>query len=236
MKLPELYEGRLVKRYKRFLADIELKDGRLVTAHCANPGAMTGLAVPGTEVFLSKSDDPRRRLAYSWELCRVGGSLVCVNTARANPLAQEAIEGGRITQLAGFSKLRREVTAGASRIDFRLEYPRNTGFPSLCWVEVKNVTLDRGGGTSAFPDSVTKRGARHLHELIALRQSGARAVLLFCSSRSDTRRVIPAGDIDPTYAKALLAAHAAGVEILAYAARISLRELALARRVPVVLD
>lgn len=228
MKLPKLYEGRLLRRYKRFLADIELISGELVTAHCANPGAMTGLALPGSQVYLSRSDDPRRKLPYSWELCRVGRGLVCVNTARANPLAAEALQNGVVRELTGFVALRREVTVGESRIDFRLEFPEGR-----CWVEVKNVTLDRGNGVSAFPDSVTKRGARHLRELIELKQQGERAVLLFCSSRSDTQRVIPARDIDPVYAEALAEAHAAGVELLAYACKISQRELRLSKRVPV---
>ncbi|MGE0327176.1 MAG: DNA/RNA nuclease SfsA [Polyangiaceae bacterium] len=231
MKLPALYRGRLLKRYKRFLADIELDSGEFITAHCANPGAMTGLAVPGSEVYLSKSDDPKRKLAYSWELCRVARGLVCVNTARANPLAHEALLASRIAELAGFLTCRREVSVGESRIDFRLEFEDGP-----CWVEVKNVTLDRGEGTSAFPDSVTKRGARHLRELSDLKRRGERAVLLFCSSRSDTRRVIPARDIDPAYADALIEAHVSGVEILAYAARVTQRELSLTHRVPVDLQ
>ncbi len=228
MRLPKLEKGRLLKRYKRFLADIELATGERITAHCANPGAMTGLAAPGSEVFLSRSDDPKRKLPYSWELCRVGRGLVCVNTARANPLAQEALEAGTVRELVGFSSLRREVSTGESRIDFQLEFPAG-----LCWVEVKNVTLDRGQGTSAFPDSVTKRGAKHLRELIDLKRGGDRAVLLFCSSRGDTQRVIAARDIDPAYADALVEAHEAGVEILAYACHVTQRELLLTHRVPV---
>ncbi|MCB9609299.1 MAG: DNA/RNA nuclease SfsA [Polyangiaceae bacterium] len=231
MKLPPLHRGHLLKRYKRFLADVELEGGEVITAHCANPGAMTGLAVPGSEVFLSRSDDPKRKLPYSWELCRVGRGLVCVNTARANPIAHEALLASRVAELAGFLECRREVSIGESRIDFRLEFSEGP-----CWVEVKNVTLDRGGGTSAFPDSVTKRGARHLRELRDLKRRGERAVLLFCSSRSDTRRVIPARDIDPAYADALLEAHTAGVEIIAYAARVTQRELCLTNRIPVELE
>lgn len=230
MKLPPLVCGKLLRRYKRFLADIELGDGRAVTAHCANPGSMRGLAEPGSEVYLSHSDNPKRKLSYSWELVATASGLVCVNTARANPLVAEALASGSIRELAGFSELRREVPYGDSRIDFELWFGADR-----CLLEVKNVTLDFGDGTSAFPDSVTARGARHLAELERAKAAGIRAVLLFCCSRSDTLRVVPASEIDPTYAAALRRAAAAGVEILAYAGRVSRDELTLTHAVPVQL-
>ncbi len=257
MKLPPLIRGQLIKRYKRFLADILLEGGELITAHVANPGAMTGLAAPGSEVYLSQSDDPRRKLRHSWELVRAGRALVCVNTARANPLVEEALRSGAIAELAGFSALRREVPYGDSRLDFELLFDdaqrptpgaandalrslahnvRTTDDstpPTRCLVEVKQVTLDLGDGESGFPDTVTQRGARHLRELISARRAGHRAVLLFCSGRGDTRAVRPAAHIDQAYAEGLREAHAAGVEVLAYAGRVTQRALTLTHRVPV---
>ncbi len=230
MKLPPLVSGALLRRYKRFLADIALDSGETITAHCANPGSMRGLAEPGSRVYLSQSDNPKRKLSYSWELVATPSGLVCVNTARANPLVAEALTAGSIKELAGFNELRREVPYGDSRIDFELWFGSRR-----CLLEVKNVTLDFGDGTSAFPDSVTTRGARHLAELEHAKAAGARAVLLFCCSRSDTRRVVPASAIDPTYAAALRRAAAAGVEVLAYAGRVELRRLSLTHAVPVEL-
>lgn len=234
MKLPPLIRGQLVKRYKRFLADIVLEGGEPITAHVANPGAMTGLAAPGSEVYMSQSDDPRRKLRHSWELVRAGRALVCVNTARANPLVEEALRSGAIAELAGFSALRREVPYGDSRLDFELLFDdADPSTPTRCLVEVKQVTLDLGDGESGFPDAVTQRGARHLRELISARRAGHRAVLLFCSGRSDTEAVRPAAHIDRAYAEGLREAHTAGVEVLAYAGRITQRALTLTRRVPV---
>jgi sugar fermentation stimulation protein A len=204
--------GILVRRYKRFLADVTI-DGRAETAHCANPGSMLGLAEPGSRIWLSTSSNPSRKLRLSWELIESAGGLVGINTGYANRLAEEALRAGRIEALAGYSSLRREVTYGdGSRVDFLLE---DAGRPP-CYVEVKSVTLKRAE-TAEFPDAVTARGTRHLRELIAMRQAGFRAVMLFLAQRGDCRRLTIAGDIDPAYDAALGQARQAGVEMMAYA-------------------
>ena len=217
MRFPApLLPGRLIRRYKRFLADVEI-DGRFETAHCANPGSMLGLAEPGSAVWLSENADPARKLRLSWELVEVAGGLVGINTGCANRLAVEAIATGGIAELAGYPALRREVACGtASRIDLLLEGPARPP----CYVEVKSVTLKRAA-LAEFPDAVTARGARHLRELVLLRRAGARAVMLFIAQRADCPEFAVAGDIDPTYARELAAARAAGVEMLAYGCRVS---------------
>jgi sugar fermentation stimulation protein A len=213
---PPLMAGVLVRRYKRFLADVEI-DGRIETAHCANPGSMLGLAPPGAPILLSASDNPKRKLRLTWELVKVAGALVGINTAYANRLVEEAIRAGRIEALAGYAGFRREVPYGeGSRIDFLLS---GAGRPP-CYVEVKSVTLKRHEAAE-FPDSVTARGARHLRELSAMRSAGARAVMLFVAQRDDCGRLEVAADIDPAYAAALTRAREAGVEVLAYACRVS---------------
>lgn len=228
MQLPALLRGALVKRYKRFLADIKLDNGEVITAHCPNPGSMRGLAEPGWQVYVSHQPSRSRKLAYTWELVEAPGGLVCVNTARANALVEEALISGVIEPLRGFNELRREVPFQDSRIDFQLEF--NTG---ACLVEVKNVTLSLDGEVSGFPDSVTLRGRKHLLALSSAHAAGFRSVLLFCSTRSDTREIRPAHLIDPKYAEALRAAAQAGVEVLGYAAEIELGGMKLTRRVPV---
>lgn len=213
---PPLTPGILVRRYKRFLADVTI-DGRPETAHCANPGSMLGLALPGSRTWLSLSSNPARKLRLSWELVEVGGALVGINTGCANRLAEEAIRAGKIDGLAGYDLLRREVAYGeSSRVDFLLE---GSGRPP-CYVEVKSVTLKRGD-TAEFPDAVTARGTRHLRELAAMRRAGARAVMLFLAQRGDCNRLTIAGDIDPAYAAALAQAQEAGVEVMAQACRLS---------------
>jgi sugar fermentation stimulation protein A len=218
MRFPHpLIPGRLQRRYKRFLSDILLDDGRAVTAHCANPGSMLGLATPGARVWLSPAANPARKLRWSWELVEApseaGSTLVGINTGRANALVDEALAAGRIAELAGYAARRREVRYGkASRVDFLLE--DGTGPP--CYLEVKSVTLRRRGRIAEFPDAVTARGSRHLAELAAMAGQGARAVLLFLVQRGDCEGVAVAGDIDSAYAAALAAARAAGVEILCY--------------------
>lgn len=219
MRFPRpLVRAVLLRRYKRFLADARLMDGTVTTAHCANPGSMLGVTELGAEIWLLPQGDPRRKLAWSWELIRVGGHLVGINTGHPNRLAEEAIAAGKIQALAGYKSLRREVAYGrSSRIDLLLEGP---GRP-ICYVEVKNVHLKRGP-LAEFPDCVTARGAKHLAELAQMVAQGHRAVMLYVVQRGDCERFGVAADLDPVYAMALEEAQAAGVEILCYACRVGL--------------
>src|ERR1700687_2027858 len=225
----------LVRRYKRFLADVVLPGGEEITAHVANPGAMTGLASPGARVFLSKSDKPNRKLPHSWELVEAdlgsGPELVGVNTAHPNVIAGQAIAAGAIAELAGYASQRREVKYGeSSRVDFLLETP---GRPP-CYVEVKNVHLMRERGLAEFPDSVTARGARHLDELATMVAAGHRAAMLYLIQIGSADRFALARDIDRRYGEAFDRARAAGVGALAYRCAISADEIALAGAVSIV--
>src|SRR5712672_2441119 len=229
-----LVPATLVRRYKRFLADVVLPTGEEITAHVANPGAMTGLAAPGARVWLSKSDNPKRKLAYSWELIEVdfggGSELVGVNTAHPNALAAEALAAGLIPELVGYAAARREVRYGRnSRVDFLLEDPAR----AACYVEVKNVHLMRRQGHAEFPDAITVRGARHLDELAAMVAAGHRAVMLFLIQIGSAERFGLAADIDPTYARAFERACAAGVEAIAYRCAITADGISLARPVTI---
>lgn len=227
-----LKPARLVKRYKRFLADVTLDDGGLVTAHCPNPGSMMGLKDPGMRCWVSVHDDPRRKLKYTLELVEADGALVAMNTQNPNKIAEEAIKAGRIGPLTGYASLRREVKYGEnSRIDLLLEDDAR----APAWVEVKNCHLMRTPGLAEFPDSVTTRGAKHLGELSKRVEAGDRAVQLFIVQRPDCTRLSPARDLDPAYADALEAAKTAGVEILAYGCRIDLDGVELAEPMEVVL-
>lgn len=215
-----LTPGRLVRRYKRFLADCRLDDGEEVTAHVANSGSMLGFATPGARVHLARSNDPKRKLAWSWQLVEVGGVLVGIDTGLSNRIVAEAITAGRVPALAGYRTLRREVAYGTrSRVDMLLE---GEGRPP-CYVEVKSVTLSRRPGVAEFPDAVTARGAKHLGELAAMVGAGARAVLLYLIQRGDCDRFEIAADIDPAYAAAAATARAAGVEMLAVHADVTPR-------------
>jgi sugar fermentation stimulation protein A len=230
-----LIRGTLVRRYKRFLSDIALESGEVVVAHCANPGSMLGLQEPGSEVWLSPNTNPRAKLGWRWELIRADGGLVCINTGRPNCVATDAIATGEIPDLAGYTSLRREVPYGQnSRIDILLE---QDGRPD-CYVEIKCVTLRRplGADPSAaeFPDSVTKRGAKHLAELIDMVAAGQRAVMLYIVFRHDCDHFRVAADIDPAYAKALEKALAQGVEAICYDCRVSVDGIELASPLPVV--
>ena len=236
-----LIRARLLRRYKRFLADVEFEAGGAgtsesgpVTIHCPNPGSMLGLAEPGLTVWLSRSDNPKRKYAYTWELVALGEGAarthVGINTGHPNALVAEAIEAGRIPELAGLGPLRREVRYGRnSRIDILLE---PEGQPP-CYVEVKNVHLLRQPGLAEFPDSVTKRGAKHLEELGDMVEAGARAVSLYLVQREDCERFALAADIDPGYATAFARASARGVEALCYACRVSPTAIEVDRRLPI---
>ena len=233
MQFPDpLIRGRLIKRYKRFLSDHEIDGGDVVVAHCANPGAMLGLAEPGSEVWLSPSRNPARKLKYSWELLRVGDSLVGINTALPNGIVAEAIEAGKIPELAGYASLRREVKYGKnSRIDILLE---DADKPP-CYVEIKNVHLKRRG-RAEFPDSVTARGAKHLVEMSDMVAEGKRAVMVYLVQREDCDSFAIAGDLDPTYAETWKAARTAGVEAICYSCKLTITSITLDRALPVHLD
>ncbi|WP_369959949.1 DNA/RNA nuclease SfsA [Pseudomonas benzenivorans] len=229
---PPLQPGRLLRRYKRFLADIETASGERLCIHCPNTGSMLNCMSEGARVWFSRSDDPRRKLPGTWEIGETPhGRLALINTGRANALVEEALRAGLIAELAGFSGLKREVPYGQerSRIDFRLDYPEGPAF-----VEVKSVTLGFADNpVAAFPDARTERGAKHLRELAALAREGVRAVQLYCVNLSGIEAVRPAEEIDPAYAAALREARAAGVEVLAYGAQLDPEEVRLVRRLEV---
>ncbi|GFM67779.1 DNA/RNA nuclease SfsA [Pseudomonas cichorii] len=229
---PELEQGRLLIRYKRFLADIETDSGELLTIHCPNTGSMFNCMLPGGRVWFSRSNDPKRKLPGTWEISETPqGRFACINTGRANTLVEEALRAGIISELNGFTALKREVAYGQekSRVDFRLEYPEG-----YAYLEVKSVTLGFDeSAVAAFPDAVTQRGARHLRELAALARDGVRAVLLYCVNLTGIDAVRPAEEIDPAYAAALREAVAAGVEVLAYGVQLTPEEIRIDRRLQV---
>ncbi len=223
MKFPTpLLTGTLIKRYKRFLADVRLDSGEVVTAHCANPGSMMGLKEAGSRVWLSTSDNPKRKLKYSWELLEVdlgcGPHLVGINTNLPNKIVADAIADSRIPELAGYSSLRREVKYGKnSRIDILLQEENRPD----CYVEIKNVHLMRKAGLAEFPDSVTTRGKKHLIELAAYAQQGYRCVMFYLIQRTDAETFSLARDIDNDYAHTFDDAIKSGVEAYAYSCTIS---------------
>jgi len=224
-----LIPGRLIRRYKRFLADVRLADGAQITAHCANPGAMTGLAEPGLSVWLEPTDNPKRKLNYTWRLVELGGAWAGIDTAVPNRLVGEALAAGRIPALSGIEAVRPEVRYGAgSRIDFLASGSdgRDT------YIEVKNVHLMRRAGLAEFPDSVTKRGVKHMEELKKMVKAGHRAIMVYCVQRDDCAALALARDIDPAYGVAHDRARAAGVEVIAWTCRISPVEIALDHPIP----
>jgi sugar fermentation stimulation protein A len=222
-----LLPGRLIRRYKRFLADVRLDDDTVVTAHCPNPGTMKGCHRPGGRVLLSESDNPKRKLAYTWELARMGRIWVGVNTLRTNRVVGEALARRRIPEVADYPEIRAEVAMGdRRRVDFLLRDEDR-----LCYLEVKNVSL-AVDGVARFPDAVTARGTAHLLELSERVREGHRAVMLYMVNRGDCDRAGPARDIDPVYAENLEAAVAVGVTTLAYRARVGKNGITLADRIP----
>jgi sugar fermentation stimulation protein A len=232
MKLPDsLVPGVLIRRYQRFLADVELEDGRVVTAHCPNPGSMLGCLGLRWPVLLSPAARPGRKLAWTWELVHNGDCWIGVNTMRTNRVAEEGILGGVIPGLRGYAELRREVRCGSShRIDLLLVGPHER-----CWVEVKSVTLLDAEGRYAFPDAVTRRGRRHLEVLRGRVEAGDRAAMLFVVQRGDGRGFAPAAHIDPAYAAELRRAQRSGVEVLCHRADVGPEEIVLAEPVAVEL-
>ena len=232
MKFPQaLIEGRLIRRYKRFLADVQLP-GEVVTASCPNTGAMLGCAAAGSRVWLSEHDTAGRKYRHTWQIVEAGEVLVGLNTGLPNKLVEEAIVDGVIPELGGYATLRREVAYGeeASRVDFVLDGGRRKS----CYVEVKNVTAAVKNGVALFPDCVSDRGSRHLRELMRIKAAGLRPVQLYCVQRADVGEVRPADAIDAEYGRTLREAIDAGVEVLAYRARVTPSEIRIEARIPVV--
>ncbi len=245
---PPLAEGTLVRRYKRFLADVVTSDGALLTLHCPNTGAMHRCNEPDSPVWFSKSDNPKRKYPHTLEAVHTSQGIAGVNTGRANALVAEALRAGTITELAGYAQLQREAavpqivstkSAGGhtGRFDFKLSEPLTPQQTAAgpCYVEVKSVTYALGDGLGVFPDAVSTRALRHLQALVACRQQGMRAVLLFCVQHTGVERVAAAADIYPEYAHALTVAVAAGVEVLAYRAVLGIEEFRLQQPLPVLL-
>ena len=230
-----LIPATLARRFKRYLADVVFNSGEMITVHVSNPGAMTGLDQPFLPVWLSDSNNPERKLRYSWELVEVnlgsGPELVGVNTLQPNWLVADIIESGLIPELRDYSSVRREVRYGSSsRVDFLLEDPERPP----CYLEVKNVHLMRRPRLAEFPDSVTERGARHLDELAAAVANGARAIMLFIIQIPSADRFAVARDIDPAYAAAFDRARAQGVEMLAWRCDVNIEGIEIAAQVPIV--
>ncbi|MBL4682137.1 MAG: DNA/RNA nuclease SfsA [Pseudomonadales bacterium] len=223
---PSLEEGILIKRYKRFLADIETADGKLMTIHCPNTGAMTNCAEAGDKVYYSKSDNPKRKYAYTWELSRTKqGHFIGINSAKANHIVREAVESGQIDELGPINNIEAEVAYGRerSRIDLLL----HTSEQPDCYVEIKSVTLldeTFGQGCGFFPDAVSERGRKHLRELSEQKQLGNRAIIFFCVQHSGIKNVAIAGHIDPEYKKEFDRALEAGVEVIVYQCAMSPNE------------
>lgn len=231
MELNNLTQAKLIKRYKRFLADVELVDGSVITIHCPNTGSMKHCLFPEHSIWFSTSDNPKRKYPNTWELAQTDeGHLIGINTGRANSLAEEAINEGVIPELTGYQHLKREVKYGEenSRIDILLTDEKK----SDCFIEVKSCTLlDQGSGF--FPDSVTTRGQKHLRELMAMCDAGHRAVLLFIVQHSGIEAVSPAFHIDEQYAELFIQAQEAGVEMLAYSAKMSPNEVKVSKPLPI---
>ena len=220
-----LVPGRLIQRYKRFLADVELDDGGVVTAHCANPGAMIGLKEPGLRVWLEPNDDPKKKLRFGWRLAQLSnGAWVGIDTGVPNKVIKEALQAKQISQFAAYNTILQEQKYGSnSRVDFLLKEP---GLPDA-YVEVKNVNLWRRDGWAEFPDTVTARGLKHLGVLGDMVHAGHRSVLIYCVQHTGCSRFRLAQDLDPAYAAACLGAQARGVEMLCYGCDVSITEINL---------
>lgn len=242
MKYPEkLYKAQFIRRYKRFMADVELPDGRQITLHCPNTGSMKNCLYPGRRVWFSDSGNPKRKYPCTWEQAEIPVmfgteermTLAGLNTNLANRLVEELLMSGGVSVLRSYQNIRREVKYGNenSRVDFLLT---QDDLPD-CYLEVKSVTLAMGEGLGLFPDAVTSRGTKHLRELADICEQGGRAVLLFCVQHTGIDRVTPADDIDPVYGKALREAVRAGVEVMAWGADISTSGIELTKAIPVLI-
>jgi len=221
-----LIRGTLIQRYKRFLADIRLAGGEVVTAHCTNTGSMMGCKEPGSAVYISRSENMNRKLLYTWELIKADNGWIGINTLHPNKLVPEAVQAGVIQELRGYETIRREVKVSThTRLDLCLE-----GGNGNCFVEIKNVTLAIDG-TAAFPDSVSERATKHLKELMRLKRQGHRAAIVFVIQRGDCDAFRPADEIDKVYGHWLRKAVKAGVEALPYRAKVTPKEIVLTERI-----
>ncbi|WP_372950279.1 DNA/RNA nuclease SfsA [Mariniphaga sp.] len=223
----KLIHGTLIKRYKRFLADVKLDNGEEVTAHCTNSGSMKSCLKNGAEVYLTPVTDPKRKTRFTWEMIKINGDWVGINTGNPNKLAFEAISRGEIPGLENYTAVKREVKFGDSRFDVFAENESKK-----CFVEVKNVTL-KEGKFALFPDAVTTRGQKHLKTLMEVKKQGLRAVMLYIVQRSDVEIFAPAMEIDPDYAKALKEAVLNGVEVIAMQAKVTPEKIELVKKLPV---
>ena len=226
----KLLKGTLIKRYKRFLADITLESGEIITAHCANSGSMLTVKEPGSTVWISPVDSLKAKLKYRWELIDCGTSLVGINTGRPNELVEEALRAQKIDALRAFTEIKREVTFGNSRFDFYLEDPIKN---QKCFLEVKNVSLKRGT-EAQFPDAVTTRGLKHVLDLIKAVEAGYRAFMCYVIQREDCDAYRAAADIDPQYAEAVSKACKRGVEFLCYQCSVSTQGITIEQQVPII--
>ncbi len=227
MKNPPLVKGTLIKRYQRFLANVKMPNGKNITAAVPNTGRMITCSEPGSTIYMSIDNNPNRKFQYTWELTKTKTSLVGVNTNVPNKIVYRALKKGQIPELEGYREIRKEVKYGEnSRVDLLLLKGKEQ-----CYVEVKNVTLVENG-VARFPDAVTTRGLRHLHELTAMVEAGHRAAMFYFVQREDATLFKPADDIDPEYSQALREAHAKGVEIIVYDARVSVEEILLGKPLP----
>jgi len=231
-QLPPLITGTLIKRYKRFLADVKLETGQTVTAHCPNSGSMKGCAIPGSQVWLSESDNPKRKYKYTWELIKVPGTMIGINTLVPNKLVKQSIENGLIQELSGYNRVKAEVkTSSHTRLDLLLENEDS----QKCYVEIKNCTLVEEG-IAMFPDAVTTRGQKHLEELEHLVSQGHRGVIFYLIQRMDARGFKPADMIDKIYAQKLKKAVKNGVEIITRDTRINTQVIKVRNALPVYLE
>lgn len=221
-----LVHGQLIQRYKRFLADVKLDNGEIITAHCTNSGSMKSCLENNAEVYLSPVNDPKRKTRFTWEMIKINGDWVGINTGNPNKLAFEAIKNGDIEKLKGYTEVQREVKFGDSRFDVMAKNDKET-----CFIEVKNVTY-KEGDYALFPDAVTSRGKKHLETLIKIKEQGMRAVMLYIIQRVDVSVFAPAKEIDPEYAKALKKAFEKGVEIIPMQVKVSPEKIELLKELP----